>query len=115
MSVPKPITVFGVRYPSLRNLAKTFNLPESTLRKYLTVYHTEPEPLLVCSDGLIYLAFIGLNGRAYYMIPNPELPGYFTARQIVMHYRPDLVDAYDAANPTGEYRPYIPAAKGGDS
>ena len=107
MPTPISITVFGVRYPSLRKLAKDFNFAESTLHRYLTVYHVEPEPLLACSDGLIYLSFIGLDGRAYYMIPDPKMPGYFTARQIVAHYRPDLLDAYDATNPTGEYRPFI--------
>lgn len=110
MSSPMPITVFGVKYSSLREAARAFNFPESTLRKYLNVYHAEPEPLLACSDGLVYLSFIGSDGRAYYMIPVPEIHGYFTARQIVEHYRPDLVAAYDAVNPTGEYRPYT---KGG--
>ena len=106
MPAPTSITVFGVRYPSLRKLAKTFDFAESTLHRYLMVYRTEPEPLLACPDGLIYLSFIGLDGRAYYMIPDPNMPGYFTARQIVEHYRPDLLAAYDAANPTGKYRPF---------
>ena len=107
MPAPIPITVFGVRYRSLRKLAKTFNFAESTLHRHLTVYRAEPEPLLACPDGLIFLSFIGLDERAYYMIPDPKMPGYFTARQIVEHYRPDLLDAYDTANPTGKYKPFI--------
>ena len=106
MPAPTPITVFGKKYSSLRATARAFNFPESTLRKYLNVYHAEAEPLLACPDGLIYLCFIGLDGRAYYMIPDPKMQGYFTARQIVAYYRPDLAAAYDAVNPTGEYRPF---------
>lgn len=44
------------------------------------------------------------------MIPNvyPHFEdGAFITREIVKRYRPDLLNAYDAANPTGKYRPFI--------
>ena len=107
-----PITVFGVEYPSLSAAARAFNLSGSTFHRYLKVYRVEPEPLVVCSKGLIYLFFIGPDSRAYYLIPDRKLPGLYTARQVIEIYRPDLLDAYDADNPTGEYRPY---RKGGDT
>ncbi len=99
-----PITVFGVQYPSLSAAARAFGIAPSTFKHYITDYHVEPEAVLACSDALVRLSFIGPDGRAYYILPSAI--GLFTTRDIVFIYRRDLLAAYDATNPTGEYRPY---------
>lgn len=107
---PISVSAFGVDYPSIRTAAATFGLAESTLRNRLFRGHAvEPEVALVCTEP-VRVAFIGLNSKAYHRAKWIDCK-YATARQIVEHYRPDLVAAYDAGNPTGEYRPYT---RGGD-
>ena len=56
-----------------------------------------------CSD-IVKFRFVGLDNKAYYTVPWNNKP--VTTRQIIEHYRPDLLDAYDKHNSTGEYRPY---------
>lgn len=108
-----PISAFGVDYPSIREAAAAFNLPESTLRRRLAQVHpVETEVALVCTAP-IRVEFAGLDGKAYHPVKWSDCE-YATARQIVQHYRPDLVAAYDAVNPTGQYKPYKPHTKGGD-
>lgn len=58
---------------------------------------------LVCKDN-VELKFIGLDGKARYKLYWSE--NLQTARQIIEHYRPDLLSAYDKHNPTGKYEPY---------
>ena len=108
MSVSKPITAFGEKYLSFRDAASAFGIPESTLRFRLE-HGLEPEAALVCHDE-IKLRFIALNDRAYHWVSWSSEPT--STREIVENYRPDLLAAYDADNPRGEYRPY---RKGGDS
>lgn len=105
MPAPTPITVFGVCYPSLKAAATAFGRAPNTFHLHITSYQTEPEVVLVSSDFLSRVSFIGLNNKAYYDFPWSSSP--VTAREVVAHYRPDLLGAYDAANPTGEYRPFI--------
>ena len=103
---PFPISAFGVTYPSIREAAAAFGLPESTLRNRL--FHgsfVEPEAALVCTAP-IRVRFIGINGKAYHSVQRLNCK-YATSRQIVEHYRPDLLAAYDAANPAGEYSPIL--------
>ena len=105
--LPKPITAFGVEYPSIREAASAFGLPHSALRFRLQ-NNLESEVALVCTDQ-VTCRFLGLDARAYHSVPwNSDL---VTTREIVEHYRPDLLAAYDAANPDGEYKYY----KGGDT
>ena len=108
MSAPSPITAFGTRYPSIRAAAAAFNFPESTLRFRLK-HGLEPEAALVATDKET-LAFIGLDAKSYCRAAWSR--DLVTTREIVEHYRPDLLAAYDASNPTGRYRPY---RKGGDN
>lgn len=106
--MPSPISIFafGIDYPSVRNAAAAFSIPESTLRNRLFRSHSvEPEVALVCPVP-VRVAFIGLNSKAYHPVDWIDYK-FATARQIVEHYRPDLVTAYDAVNPTGEYKPYL--------
>lgn len=102
---PFPISAFGVDYPSIRNAAVAFNLPESTLRRRLA-RGVDTEIALIAPVNNCRLAFIGLNNKAYHRAKWCKLD-YATSRQIVEHYRPDLLAAYDAANPTGEYSPIL--------
>lgn len=103
MSSPMPIVVFGKKYPSLTAAARAFDRPANTFRKYM-MNGIEPEAHLSCSHALLCLDFIAPDGRAYYSIP--FVFGHFTTREIVEHYRPDLLAAYDATNPTGKYKPF---------
>jgi len=99
-----PIIAFGIKYPSLSAAARAFGMSPKTFKHYILDHYVEPEALLACSDSLVRLSFIGPDGRAYYIIPSAI--GLFTARDIVLIYRPDLLAAYDASNPTGRYKPY---------
>ena len=58
---------------------------------------------LICKE-YVELGFVGLDGKARYKLYWSE--NLQTARQIIEHYRPDLLSAYDKHNPTGKYEPY---------
>ena len=109
---PCSVSAFGVTYPSIRKAAAAFGIPESTLRNRLKNYW-DIEVALIVSTGRVTLGFMGLDGQAYYRVSwldkNSEKYGsgnIQTAREIVEHYRPDLLDAYDKSNQTGQYHPY---------
>lgn len=104
MPAPSPITVFGVKYPSVAAAASVFGHSKNTFYRHITAYHEEPEAFLACPNAIVRLYFVGPDNRGYYHVPS--LMGLFTARQIVEIYRPDLLAAYDADNPTGTYKPY---------
>lgn len=106
--MPTPVIAFGVKFPSLRDIARSFYLPESTLRYRLKNGFVESEVALICEDRHKF-EFVNLDGIAYYKVPWSKDP--VNTREIIEHYRPDLLDDYDKSNPTGEYRPYI---HGGD-
>ena len=59
---------------------------------------------LVVKNDDVELQFIGLDGKARYKVTWSENPQ--TARQVIEHYRPDLLSAYDRHNPTGKYERY---------
>lgn len=97
-----PISLLGVRYRSIRSLAKSWNVNERTLRYRLSRF-IEVEVTLISKDRTT-LMYIGLDGKARYKLNWSDEPQ--TARQVIEHYRPDLLEAYDKYNPTGEYTPY---------
>lgn len=106
------LSAFGVTYPSIRKAAAAFGIPESTLRHRLE-NDWDIEVALIVSTDSVTLGFMGLDGKAYYRVSwldkNSAEYGsgnIQTSREIVEHYRPDLLDAYDKSNPTGEYHPY---------
>ena len=104
MPKSSPITVFGVEYPSLSAAARAFGHHMNTFHRYMVTYRSEPEAFLVSHNFLVRFGMCGLDGRAYYLVPWSARP--VTTREIVSHYRPDLLAAYDASNPTGKYKPY---------
>lgn len=101
---PTPVSAFGVTYPSIREAAAAFNLPESTLRRRLAAGADVEVALIAPANMRRRPAFIGVNSKAYHRVKWLDCK-YATARQIVQHYRPDLVATYDVVNPTGEYSP----------
>ena len=104
MSKSFPITIFGVEYSSLSADARAFDHKVNTFHRYIITYRTEPEAFVVSRNSLVRFVICGLDGRAYYLVPWSDRP--VTAREIVSHCRPDLLAAYDADNPTGQYKPY---------
>ena len=106
------LSAFGTTYKSRRQAAAAFGIPESTFRNRLE-NDWDIEVALIVSTDSVTLAFMGLDRKAYYRVSwldkNSAEYGsgnIQTSREIVEHYRPDLLDAYDKSNPTGEYHPY---------
>ena len=109
---PFSLSAFGTTFKSRRQAAAAFGIPESTLRNRLK-NDWDIEVALIVSTGRVTLGFMGLDRKAYYRVSwldkNSAEYGsgnIQTARQIIEHYRPDLLDAYDKSNPTGQYHPY---------
>ena len=99
------ITCFlGVYCKPISNLAKSWHISEDLLSDRLKE-HIEPYVAVLTTDSL-ELAYVGLDGKARYTL-NSNNSEYYTARELVEKYRPDLLEAYDKHNPTGEYRPRI--------
>ena len=111
MGKPRPITAFGIEYPSLKAAALAFDHKVNTFHRYMITYRTEPEAFLASRNFLVRFGMCGIDSRAYYRVPWSDRP--VTTREIVSHCRPDLLAAYDATNPTGEYRPYLLNINGG--
>lgn len=111
MPAPISVTVFGVTYPSLSAAARAFGIKPNTLHNRICASRgicAELEVVFVIKKSTshkITPSFIGLNNKAYYTVNWNEKP--VTTRQIIEHYRQDLLEAYDASNPTGEYKPFI--------
>ena len=99
------ITCFlGVYCKPISNLAKSWHISEDLLSDRLKE-HIEPYVAVLTTDSL-ELAYVGLDGKARYTL-NGYSNKFYTARDLVEKYRPDLLEAYDKHNPTGEYRPRI--------
>ena len=100
------LTVFGIEINQL-NSDKVMGIEFDTIKNRMSgKWDTEVSVVIPPADGIrTRIKFIGLNGKSYYKVKWSEV--LVTARQIVEYYRPDLLDAYDKSNPTGEYRPYI--------
>ena len=93
----------GSDFKSTFCMCKVYNTHSTTL-KLREKRGVERIVALVSKDP-VHLFHIGLDGKAYYQFdwaPTPQ-----TARQVVEHYRPDLLDLYDQYNPTGKWNPYI--------
>ena len=98
-----PVTAFGFRYSSISRFSKAWRIPQSTIRTRFKEGF-DIEVAIITRDRLV-LRHIGLDGKAYYKAK--WAPDLVTARQIVEHYRPDLLDAYDKNNPTGKWNPVL--------
>ena len=115
MPAPTPITAFGTAYPSLHAAAAAYGLSDSTLRHRLSRTMDIEVSLITPVSGPWEAKFIGLDSRAYYPAPWCESK-LVTARQIIDYYRPDLLRAYDEANPTGEFHSlYTSRRKAGET
>lgn len=107
----KDLEAFGFKFKSIRELIRELNIDNidvTTLQLRLQQECIEIEAVSVIGGTNKHYSykprFIGLNNKAYYDMPWSDKP--VTTRQVVEHFRPDLLDTYDMCNPTGEYRPY---------
>ena len=100
------IKVFNSEYNKYSEASKQFHLKEQLLSRRFNGNRKEDLEILISVPNLrgVELRFIGLDGRARYKVPwNKELQ---TAREIIQHERPDLLELYDKSNPAGEYHPF---------
>ena len=95
--------LFGVYHRSIRSLAETWDISDDLLRGRLNSGMEMCVALAVKND-IVELMFLGLDGKARYKLPWSKDPQ--TAREVIEHYRPDLLSAYDKYNPTGKYDRY---------
>lgn len=99
---------FGNEYSNIKEMCITYNLHTPSF--YKRVYDgVEPCIALIVKDNAVNFRFLGLDGKARYSL-NRSKEGLYTARELVVKYRPDLLPAYDKHNPTEKYEPY----KGGN-
>ena len=102
------VEFLGTEYGSLKELIQKLriNVMQGTIYCRLRIVGVELEVALILEESNYDLKpiFINLDGVAYYNVPWSLDP--VSTRQIIEHYRPDLLEAYDKSNPTGEYRPY---------
>lgn len=99
---------FGNNSYNMVELASKYNISYNTLYTRLK-YNVEPSVALIVNTDKVQFAFLGLDGKARYMLNRYE-DKLYTARELIAKYRPDLISAYDKHNPTGKYEPY----KGGN-
>lgn len=100
---------FGNSYDSIADMAKGYNIASGTLYSRLHKGVDIAAALVVNSEDALELQYIGLDGKARYIINHSDNK-FYTARELVVKYRPDLIKVYDEHNPTGEYRPYEKAS-----
>lgn len=95
--------LLGVTYSSIKKLSKAWGVSEATVKRRIKGgFDIE---VIITARDTTQLIHIGLDGKAYYKVQ--WAPDIVTARQIVEHYRPDLIEAYDKHNPTGKWNPII--------
>lgn len=103
------IKTFGTEHANMMAAAKDLGMNYKTMWNRLSrseeqkIFDVE---LLVSISNLlgIEIQFIGLDGQARYKVPwSKELQ---TTREIIQHERPDLLERYNQANPTGRWNPY---------
>lgn len=100
----------GNKYRSFKEMCEAYGINADTV--YARMKHEYDMDicfLIELKRVYIRLLYIGLDGKAYYKISWSNVP--VTARQIVEHYRPELLEDYDRCNPDGLYRPYKPNQK----
>lgn len=105
---PKILDGLGNEFDSLPKLINYYKVNKANKVKDVTIYKRIREGfdliIAVTGEQQIQIKFIGLDNKSYYSVPWSN--AYVTAREIIQHYRPDLIDLYDKYNPTGEYNPY---------
>lgn len=95
---------------SLDDIINQYGLDKTTIKNNIKIIARrlkdcwDIEVALLGDKRAVTLQFIGLNNKSYYRTTWSY--DYVTARQIIEHYRPDLLAKYDEYNPTGEYNPY---------
>lgn len=105
---PTPVSAFGVTYPSIREAAAAFNLPESTLHRRLAVGVDVEVALIAPANNCRRPAFIGLNNHSYYRVNGK----YVDNVNMIDYLRPDLSDAFWASKYHHHYNPF---QEGGDT
>ena len=100
----KVTDMFGNTFTTIDEMCNMYNINYPSFL-YRVKTGTEICIALVLKKDKARLAYIGLDGKARYTISGKK-NSIFTAREIIEMYRPDLLEAYDKYNPTGEYRPY---------
>ena len=91
----------GNTFESINELARFYNNYKKLSRRIMGGWDIIIAAIV---NDKINLKFIGLDNKSYYSVPWSN--AHVTAREIIQHYRPDLIDLYDKYNPTGEYNPY---------
>lgn len=106
------VEIFGTQYASMKKAAEAYGIDYQAFwdRVNRTAGMKQYDVELLVSvpvSNLVgtKLAFVGIDSQARYKVPWSD--EYQTARQMIAHYRPDLLDLYNESNPTGEYNPYI--------
>ena len=99
---------FGNKFNTVNGLNSHYNIDRNTINRRAEK-GWDIQVILTNKDNRLELIYIGLDGKAYYKISWSNVP--VTARQIVEHYRPELLEDYDRCNPDGLYRPYKPNQK----
>lgn len=104
--------ITGKSYSSMAELASAWDINYSIIRGRLSRNDNISAELIVAlimdkanNSNRVVPTFIGLDGKAYYNVRWAD--EVVTTRDVIKYYRPDLLDAYDKSNPTGEYKPYI--------
>ena len=95
---------FGERFKSIKEMCNAYGSNLTSFYKRVSD-HIETSVALVVKNDAVRLMYVGLDGKARYTL-NRVKDTLYTARELIAKYRPDLLEAYDKYNPTGEYRPY---------
>lgn len=114
----RKIKIFDKEYNSIQEAVDEFKVDRHNINRALytsgwdievafSVYSNKQE------SEKVTLGFIGLDGQAYYRVSwldknSAEFGSgnIQTAREVIDHFRPDLIQIYDKVNPTGQYHPY---------
>jgi len=105
----KKIKAYGNEYPSMRSAAKALRMNYKTLwnrlqrSKEIDKFDTE---IVVSIPNILdlKLEFISIDNKAWYSVPwSQDL--LKNTRDIIEHYRPDLLSLYDKSNPEGIWNP----------
>lgn len=96
------VSIFG-KSMGIEELSIKCGISESVLRKRFT-RGLEIDVAVVATEKSVDLKYIGLDGRAYYKVV--QIDELMTARDVVKHFKPELICEYDKINPQGLYRPY---------
>lgn len=102
MAKPFTVSAFGITYPSIREAAAAFNLPESTLRRRLAVGVDVEVALIAPANNCHRPAFIGLNNHSYYRVNGK----FIDNTDMIDRLRPDLLDAFWASKIRHHYNPF---------